>query len=191
PYSAQMNIGFQRQLHPGTVISVDYVRNVGLHTLLGIDQNHQGDASILDTTVALAAISATNNGFGCGTGADAASINCAIGKGALIGDYAGNGLTGGPNATGNFPVGPGAVAFPGKNPTFGAVLLLEPIGRSVYNGLDVVLRSDLKSPLSFIHRLNAQVSYSLSRFNSQAQDGDFINSASDFDNPGKYMGPNG
>jgi hypothetical protein len=49
----------------------------------------------------------------------------------------------------------------------------------------------LKSPVSFIHRLNAQVSYSLSRFDSQAQDGDFINSAADFDNPGKYMGPNG
>jgi len=191
PYSIQMNVGFQRQLHPGTVISVDYVRNVGLHTLLGIDQNHQGDASILDPTVALSAISATNNSFGCGTGTDATSINCAIGKGALIGDYAGNGLTGGPNVTGNFPVGQGAVAFPGKNPDFGAVLLLEPIGRSVYNGLDVVLRSDLKSPLSFVHRLNAQVSYSLSRFNSQAQDGDFINSAADFNNPGKYMGPNG
>jgi hypothetical protein len=191
PYSVQMNIGFERQLHPGTVLSVDYVRNVGLHTLLGIDQNHQGDASSLDTSVALSAISATNSAFGCGTGTDAASINCAIGAGALIGDYAGNGLTGGANATGNFPVGPGAVAFPGKNPNYGAVLLLEPIGRSVYNGLDVVLRSDLKSPVSFIHRLNAQVSYSLSRFNSQAQDGDFINSAADFDNPGKYMGPNG
>jgi hypothetical protein len=191
PYSIQMNVGFQRQLHPGTVISVDYVRNVGLHTLLGIDQNHQGDASILDQAVALSAISATNNSFGCGAGTDAASINCAIGKGALIGDYAGNGLTGGANVTGNFPVGPGAVAFPGKNPNYGAVLLLEPVGRSVYNGLDIVLRSDLKSPLSFVHRLNAQVSYSLSRFNSQAQDGDFINSAADFNDPGKYMGPNG
>ena len=50
PYSAQMNVGFQRELHHGTVLSVDYIRNVGLHTLLGIDQNHQGDASILTRT---------------------------------------------------------------------------------------------------------------------------------------------
>src|SRR6266403_2272393 len=44
PYSVQMNVGIQRQLHPGTVLSVDYIRNVGLHTLLGIDHNHTGDA---------------------------------------------------------------------------------------------------------------------------------------------------
>jgi len=195
PYSVQMNVGFQRQLHPGTVLSVDYVRNVGLHTLLGIDQNHQGDASTLNPAVASAAIDATNASFKDSLGnpcpAGSAGINCAILAGAKIGDYAGNGLTGGTNATGNFPVGQGAVAFQGKNPDFGQVLLLEPIGRSVYNGLDVVLRSDLKSPVSVIRRLNAQLSYSLSRYDSEASDGDFINSALDFNNPSKFIGPNG
>ena len=199
PYSAQMNVGFQRQLHPGTVLSVDYIRNVGLHTLLGIDQNHLGDASILDKNAALAAISDTNNSLGCGTGTDAASIDCAISKGATIGNYAninkgcatGPCLSGGANATGNFPIGQGVVAFPGKNPDFGQVLLLEPVGRSVYNGLDVVLRSDLKSPVSFVHRLNAQISYSFSHYDAQASDGDFVNSALDFNNPSKFIGPNG
>jgi hypothetical protein len=199
PYSAQMNVGFQRELHHGTVLSVDYIRNVGLHTLLGIDQNHQGDASILDKNAALAAISDTNNSLGCGTGTDAASIDCAISKGATIGNYAninkgcatGPCLSGGSNATGNFPIGQGVLAFPGKNPDFGQVLLLEPVGRSVYNGLDVVLRSDLKSPVSFVHRLNAQISYSLSRYDAQASDGDFVNSALDFNNPSKFIGPNG
>ena len=101
-------------------------------------------------------------------------------------------LSGGSNAAGNFPVGQGVLAFPGKNPDFGQVLLLEPVGRSVYNGLDVVLRSDLlKSPVSFVHRLNAQISYSLSRYNAQASDGDFVNSALDFNNPSKFIGPNG
>lgn len=189
PYSAQMNVGFQRELHPGTVVSVDYIRNVGLHTLLGIDANHVGDARFLDQNVALAAISATNNAFGCGTGTNAASINCAITNGALIGDYAGNGLGGGLAATGGLPAGPGTLAFAGIDPNFGQILLLEPIGRSVYNGLDVVLKSDLKSPVSFIHRLNAQVSYSLSRFDSQATDLDFINNALDYNNPGKFLGP--
>jgi hypothetical protein len=195
PYSAQMNVGFQRELHHGTVLSVDYIRNVGLHTLLGIDQNHQGDASTLNVANATAAISATNASFNDSLGnpcpAGSAGINCAIAAGALISDYANNGLTGGPNATGNFPVGQGTLAFEGKNPNFGQVLLLEPIGRSVYNGLDVVLRSDLKSPVSFIRRLNAQISYSLSRYNAQASDGDFVNSALDYNNPSKFIGPNG
>ncbi len=190
PYSIQMNVGFQRELHRGTVLSVDYVRNVGLHTLLGIDQNHQGDASILDAGVATSAIGATNTSFGC-PGTDAAAINCAIAAGAKIGDYAGNGLTGGTNATGNFPVGQGAVAFPGKNPDFGQVLLLEPVGRSVYNGLDVVLRSDIKSPVKFVRHINTQISYSLSKYVGQASDGDFVNNSVDFDNPGKYIGPTG
>lgn len=193
PYSIQMNVGFQRELHPGTVLSVDYVRNVGLHTLLGIDQNKQGDAGILDTGVAQGAISATLAQCGVAT-IDAAIAACPglhAAGGATIGDFANNGLTGGANATGNFPVGPGAVAFPGVNPNFGAVLLLEPVGRSVYNGLDVVLRSDVKSPVSFIHHLNAQVSYSLSRFVSPAADGDFINTAVNFHNPIGQLGPNG
>src|SRR6266849_3759888 len=48
PYSVQMNGGVSRELRPGTVLSVDYVRNVGLHTLLGIDQNHVGDSRYMD-----------------------------------------------------------------------------------------------------------------------------------------------
>jgi hypothetical protein len=197
PYSAQMNVGFQRELHHGTVLSVDYIRNVGLHTLLGIDQNHQGDASMLDPAAAQAAIAATLSQCGVGTidQAIAACPGLHASGGAVIGDFANNGLTGGTNATGNFPVitagQPNPLAFPGKNPAFGQVLLLEPIGRSVYNGLDVVLRSDLKSPVSFIHRLNAQISYSLSRYNAEASDGDFVNSALDFNNPSKFIGPNG
>lgn len=192
PYSVQMNVGFQRELHPGTVLSVDYIRNVGLHTLLGFDKNKEGDASILDVATAQAAIAATNAQFTAGPGGPAcATIACAIAAGALISDYAGNGLTGGLNATGAFPVGSGAVAFPGVNPTFGQILLLEPVGRSVYNGLDVVLRSDLKSPVSFVHRINAQVSYSLSRYVSGATDGDFINGALNYHNPNQFLGPNG
>src|SRR6266404_8122155 len=200
PYSVQMNVGIQRQLHHGTVLSVDYIRNVGLHTLLGIDQNHQGDASILDQGAAQAAIAATLTQCGVATIDAGIAGNCpggadpktAIsGRPLLIADFANNGLTGGPNATGDFPVGQGVLAFPGKNPDFGQVLLLEPVGRSVYNGLDVVLRSDLKSPVSFIHRMNAQVSYSFSRYDAQATDGDFVNSALDFNNPSKFIGPNG
>lgn len=188
PRSYQMNVGFQHQLHPGTIVSVDYLRNVGVHTLLAIDENHVGDAAFLDQPGALAAINATNTGFGCATGT--AGIDCAIAKGATIADYAGNGLTSGTlGAPGGGPAGAGAVAFPGKNPNFGIVQFLEPVGRSVYNGLDVVLKSELKSPVHAVRRLNAQVSYSLSRLVSQAQDIDFINGALSYRNPGAFIGP--
>ena len=191
PRSYQMNIGIQHELKPGTVISVDYLRNIGTHTLLAIDENHVGDARFLDQTGALAAISATNNAFSCGTGTNAAAINCAILAGATIADYAGNGLTDGSSAFFGGPAGAGSIAFPGKNPNFGVVQFLEPVGRSTYNGLQTKLASDLKSPFRFVHRLNATVSYSLSRFNGSATDIDFINNAIDYNNPAKFMGPNG
>jgi hypothetical protein len=189
PYSVQMNGGVSRELRPGTVLSVDYVRNVGLHTLLGVDANHVGDSRYMDQAAVVSAISATNKAAGCGTGTDAASINCAIAAGDTIADYAGNGLSTGLLLTGGFPAGAGNVAFPGKNPNFGEILLLQPVGRSVYNGLQVTLRSDLHTPTKFIRHLNGTFSYSLSRFKSQALDGDFVNTAVDQRNTGAFFGP--
>ena len=43
PRSVVMNIGIQRELRPGMVLSVDFIRNVQTHFLLGVDQNHAGD----------------------------------------------------------------------------------------------------------------------------------------------------
>src|SRR5229473_1098548 len=191
PYSVQINAGVQRQLKPGTVLSVDYVRNVGLHTLLGIDANYVGDARYLDQAGALGAISATNKSFGCTTATSAAAINCSIAAGATISDYAGNGLSTGGLFDGNFPAGPGTTAFPGINPNFGQILLLEPVGRSVYNAFQTSLKSNLHSPTRFIRNLNATVSYSLSRYKAPAVDGDFINTAPDQRNPGQFSGSNG
>ncbi len=103
PRSVQMNIGFQRQFAGNTTLSVDYVRNVATHYLLGIDTNKVGDARFLNTPNALTAISTTNNSFGCGSGTTPAAINCAIGAAATIADYAGNGLDSGSDATGGLP----------------------------------------------------------------------------------------
>jgi hypothetical protein len=186
PLSYQMNVGVQREIFKNTVVAVDYLRNIGLHTLLAIDNNFVGDSRFLDKAGALAAISATNASFGCPTAPS--GIDCAIKAGALIADYAGNGLTTG----GGQPVGgPGIVAFPGKNPNFGTVQLLEPIGRSVYNGLQMTMKSNLKSPVTGVKNLNVQVAYSLSRFISQARDVDFINTPGDNRNPNRVIGPNG
>ncbi len=190
PYSLQFNVGIQRELKPGTVLTMDYVRNVGLHTLLAVDENHVGDARFLDAAGALNAIDATNAAFGCAAGT--AGTNCAIAAGATIADYASNGLTTGRlGPAGGGPSGTGAVAFPGMNPNFGVIQFLEPIGRSVYNGLQVTLKSDLKSPFRGVKNMNATISYALSRFTSEATDVDFINTAVDFNQPNRFVGPNG
>jgi len=97
-----MNIGVQHQFGHNTVLSVDYVRNVGLHYLLGVDTNRVGSASFLNVPNAQAAVTATLSACG------AASIDAAIaacpglhptGGGATISDFASNGLDSGQSST--------------------------------------------------------------------------------------------
>jgi len=189
PRSVQMNFGVEHQFGKGVVLSVDYLRNVSTHFLLGVDQNHVGDSRYFDMTAAQNAISATNASFGCGT------VDCAIAAGAKITDYAGNGLTSAADFGGSCG---GACAFPGINPAIGTLPMLEPIGRSVYNGLDVKLIQQLHNPLPGFKFVNFQVSYSLSRFVNPggsnpstpgASDQDFVVNAADNRNPLRYMGP--
>jgi hypothetical protein len=190
PFSWQMNAGVQHQFGKNSVLSVDFVRNIGLHFLLSIDQNHTGDARFLDTNAALAAISATNSQFDCGTGTGVSAINCSIAAGATIVDYANNGLDSGLTLTGGFPCGPGNCAFPGKNSNLGEMQMLFPIGRSTYDALLVSWRSNLTNPVRGIHRTSLIISYALSRFTSQATDQDFIPLAWDMNNPLRFTGPN-
>ena len=77
PRSVQMNIGIQKQIRRGTVLTVDVLRNVSTHNLLSIDTNHVGDARYLDSTNAQAAI--TTAVANCGRGVTVASTysgNC-------------------------------------------------------------------------------------------------------------------
>ena len=164
PYSVQINAGIQRELHHGTVLTVDYIRNRGLHYLVYYDTNHVGDARYLNTAAALSAINATNKAFGCPAGSS--GIDCAIAAGATISSYAGNGLDSGAAVNGGFP---GCnCAFPGINPNVGQNYMLQPIGKSIYNGMDVSLKQELTNPLPKVKRANLQFSYSLSRFNSMS-----------------------
>ena len=212
PYSVQMNVGIQRQLGHGSVLTVDYVRNVALHYLLGIDINHVGAARTLNAGNALNAMQTTFSGFcntgpgnfdpagafvscpgaggsRCSTFATSAAVDCSITGGASIADYAGNGLDSGTVFNAGFPCP--TCAFPGVNPNLGENQMLMPIGRSVYNALQVSIKSNLDHPLPGVRRLALLGSYALSRFNSQAADQDFINNATDFDTPGKFFGPSG
>ena len=195
PRSVQMNAGIQHEIRRGMVVTADYLRNVSTHTLLAVDTNHVGDVRFFNQTGALAAINATV-GAACGGGGvtaanSAAAVNCYIGMnpGASISDFAVNGLDSGYGLCGGAPC-PNA-AFPGINPNLGGNQMLFPIGRSVYNGLQTSLKQDVHNPFKGVRYANFQFSYALSRYVSQAQDSDFINSAWDYANPGQYIGPNG
>jgi Carboxypeptidase regulatory-like domain len=196
PRSVQMNVGVQREIHRGTVLTVDYLRNISTHTLLSGDTNHVGDSRFFSLPNAQAAIAATL--AACGV----ATINQAIagcpglhpGQGggaagpATIGDFQSNGLDSGYVFCGGGACP--AAAFPGINPNVGANQMLLPIGRSVYNGLQASLRQNVQNPFRGLKALNLQVSYAYSRYVSTARDSDFINYAADYRNPTGDIGPN-
>jgi len=191
PRSVQMNFGLQHELRKGMVFTADYLRNIETHTLLAVDTNHVGDARFFNKAAAISAINTTNGAFGCGSGT--AGINCAINNGATISDYASNGLDSGYSLCGGLPcavAGEPSAAFPGINPNAGTNQMLFPIGRAEYNGLQLSLKQDLQNPFKHISAMNLQVSYSLSKYIAAAADSDFINIATDFNDPLHYLGPN-
>ena len=62
-----MNIGIQRELTKGGVLTVDYLRNIGLHFQIGVDVNHAGDSRYLELNAANNAIANTLAECGVGT----------------------------------------------------------------------------------------------------------------------------
>jgi len=198
PRSVQMNIGIQHEIRRGMVFTADYLRNVATHNLLSIDTNHVGDSRFFNLANAQAAIAATVTA--CGAGAMSGGGSCPATTfnpaphSATIADFAANGLDSGYNLCSGFPCvanGAPAAAFPGINQNVGANQMLFPIGRSVYNGLQMSLKQDVHNPLPGIKYLNLQVSYALSRYVSTARDSDFVNFSQDNANPLSYVGPNG
>jgi Carboxypeptidase regulatory-like domain len=202
PRSVQMNVGLQREIHDGLIFSADFVRNIQTHYFLSIDENHTGDVHYFNRTAALQAVSATNQSFGCGTGTDFNSTQCALTAGAQMTDYATHGLT----SSADFDQPCGVLfgypcAFPGINPKVPPLPFLMPVGRSVYNGLQIKLTQNAQQPFRGVRALNFQLSYALSRFeNSGGTSGNGPSSAlaSDQDdgggtldnaNPNRYFGP--
>jgi len=93
-------------------------------------------------------------------------------------------------------------AFQGVNPTLGEAIFLYPIGRSVYNAMDVKLVDNVKDPIRGVKYLNFQFAYALSRFTNAgsifttsagtspaAADQDFVSQAIDSRNPLGFSGP--
>jgi hypothetical protein len=197
PRSVQMNVGVQHEIRPGMVFSVDYLRNVSTHNFLIVDTNRVGDAKYFNATAAQAAIAATV--AACGAAAMNGGGNCPATASnpnvhpATIVDFAQNGLDSGYEHCIGLPcsvAGATAAAFPGINANLGSNEMLFPIGRSVYNGLQMTLKQNVANPFRGVKHINLQVSYSLSRYIATARDNDFSTAATDFDNPTHYIGPN-
>jgi hypothetical protein len=213
PRSLEINIGVQREIHPGTVFSADLVRNVQTHYFLGIDENHTGDVRYFNKAAAQEAIYATLAQCGVSSIQDGINAPCPSGnivdanlnpRPLLMSDFGGHGLTssGDFGAVCSFPsaVNSGyyGCAFPGINPNAPPLNFYMPVGRSVYTGLQTKLRQDVQQPLRGVRALNLQVSYALSRFENAGGSGSavLINSdqdvgvnALDFEKPNRFLGP--
>jgi hypothetical protein len=208
PRSVQMNIGIQREIRPGMIVSVDFVRNVQTHYFMAIDKNHTGDIHYFNKVAAQAAISATL--VQCGVTSIQNGINAPCPSGnfsdanqnprpLLMSDFASNGLT----SSSDFDQPCGLLfghpcAFSGINPGAPPLPFLEAVGRSAYNGLQTKFTQNVQHPFRGVHSLNLQVSYALSRFensggstpvNPIASDQDFGVGAIDDANPNRFLGP--
>jgi hypothetical protein len=212
PRSVQMNIGVQREIRPGMVLSVDFVRNVQTHYLLGVDRNHAGDIRYFNLPGAQQAIANTLSACNANSLA-AAEANCSALNGfnpdgtpvgANIGNFASFGLGSSADMGGSscLSVLGSNCAFGGINPSAPPLAFLSPVGRSVYNGLQMKLAENVKSPFRGAKALNFQVSYALSRFSNTgggvgadspvtaaSGDQDFIVPALDNANVNRYFGP--
>jgi Carboxypeptidase regulatory-like domain len=213
PRGLQMNIGFQRALWKGAVLSADFVRNVGTHYQLGYDINHVGDVRYFNATAAKAAIARTLSLCGvatidmalanCPTNPDGASQVNYTPRPATVSDFAINGL-GTPADAGvsicNAATTGFQCAFGGVNPNAPSFPVQEPIGRSTYDGLQLKYVQNFSRPARGIRNLNLQVGYALSSFKDDgaqvgnqtqiaANDQDFVANALDYNNPAHYFGP--
>jgi hypothetical protein len=187
--SYQFNVGMQHEFWKGGVLTADYIRNVSTHFMLTIDANHVGDARFLNTSAAQNAIANTSTEFGCGGGSTSADINCVIANGGGINDFAGNGLDSG-NAFGGGPANLTGAAFGGINRSVGQGDFEFPIGRSVYNALQMSYKQDVANPMPGLSGFNLTVAYTLSRFvGDGGNDQNFSATAFDNNNPGYFTGP--
>jgi hypothetical protein len=211
PRSVEMNIGIQREIRPGMIFSADFLRNVQTHYFLAVDENHAGDVRYFNKAAAIQAINNTLAACGVSSTQGGISAPCPSGyyvdsngnnRSLMISDFAGWGLTSSADfglACTNTTVGFGyPCAFSGINPSSPPLVFAKPIGRSLYNGLQVRLSGNVPHPFAAVRSLNLQGSYALSKFensggstpvNAVASDQDYGVPALDNTNSNRYFGP--
>ena len=200
------------------VLTADYLRNIETHTLIAIDTNHVGDARFFNLAAAQNAIAVTMaqqlplsgrlfswRQLTVPSQANGATISSfASPQFAADGTPLSGGLDSGYSSLGGFPASftcGGAngtcltqatgAAFPGINANLGANQMLFPIGYAKNTALQLSLKQHLEHPFSGARNFDLQVSYQLERYIAAATDNDFINIATDFNSPQRYLGPNG
>jgi hypothetical protein len=204
PRSLQMNLGFQQEISPGTVVSVDYVRSIGTHNPLIVDANHSGAARSYNYANAVAARNAVQASVGCPLfpGEAQCVINNLGSVAAAQAAYSVAGLDSNSATTNGAPCS--FCAFPGVTPfginnngagggtgSLGTLDMLSTVGRSLYAGWQGRLVQRFVDPVHGIKSANLQIAYTFSKYTSQAQDLNFPAVATDNDNPTSYKGPNG
>jgi Carboxypeptidase regulatory-like domain/TonB dependent receptor len=193
PYGAMMNIGVQREIKPGLVLTVDFLRNRGVHFNQVIDLNRLGAANTLNVATAIAAINSTADNYTIRVGGvrvqpcagltGSPGIDCLITNGATISDFGENGLGAGSALDG--------FAFQGQNPNFRGIGVIAPLGLSTYNALTASLRGRFVRNWGPIREMTGTVSYALSRFKASGIDQDFLSGSAFNDAPTKFFGPAG
>ena len=162
------------------MLNVDYVMNRGVHFGMLVDRNRVGAANTFDLATGQAAMNATFNEFGCAAGTNSANVDCAIAAGAIIDDFANNGLGAGSGVDG--------FAFGGNNRNFRQMTVIEPNGLSRYQGLQMQLTGKVGTWGPF-RNTSANVTYALSSFKTSSLDQDFLDNAVTNDNPTAFYGP--
>ena len=189
PRSLLVNVGFQRQLGPGLVLSVDYVRSRGSHYPVYRDRNRVGAANTLSEANARGAMDALQSSLGCPAGPE--GVACSIRAGATIEDYAAYGLGSGEGASAEAL---SVFAFPGRDPRFNKMVFAGWDGRSSYDGLQVALRGRLPDIGRVVRDWTVTGSYALSRYEAETDDRVFGNVGGDTtsnDDPARLAGPAG
>jgi len=184
PYGAQMNIGVQRELRPGLVLSVDYTRNRGVHFNQTRDRNRLGAANSLNVPAAQVVVANTLTACGAAT-VTAALVSCPNFAGARavrLSDFVGRGLGAGSGVDGE--------VFSGQNRNFRDMGIIEPIGLSLYQGLQMRLTGKMGT-WGWFRNINTNLTYSLSRFESTGVDQDFLSGSAFNDRPTAFYGPAG
>lgn len=182
PYGAQMNIGVQREIRPGLVLSVDYTRNRGVHFNQIRDRNRIGAADTLNVPLAQTIVASTLTACGAATVATAL-VSCPNFTGAraiTLTDFSGLGAGSGLDG----------FVFSGKDATFRDMGIIEPIGLSVFQALQARLTGKVGT-WGWFRDVNTNLTYSLSRFESTGVDQDFLSGSAFNDRPTGFFGPAG
>jgi hypothetical protein len=196
PRAYQMNIGFQRVMGSNTTFSIDYVRNIGEHFLIGQDINHSGAARSFNQANAEAARDAAQAAHGCPAGFGQATCMVAVlGQAGAQAAYSAAGLDSNLQAVGGGPCSycafPGVDSINNNDGAVGGVDMLFPDGHSLYTGYQGKLTQRISKPMKGVKTATFQFAYTYSKFVSQLQQDNFVSMAEDNDSFSRFSGPNG